>query len=125
MDHRASIHEAAERTNLSAHTLRYYERLGLIPSVARNQGGHRLYGEQDLAWIHFLLCLKATGMGISDMKRFAKLRSEGTASTTERRKLLEAHRDQLEARLKILQSNLEILQEKIHHYRDLEASARG
>ena len=68
------IAEVAARTGLTAHTLRYYERIGLLGPVARGAANARLYDRSDLAWLVFLQRLKATGMPIRHMKRFADLR---------------------------------------------------
>ena len=66
-----TIAEMARRSGLSAHTLRYYERIGLIPPLARNRSDHRLTARLDLTWIDFLDRLRRTGMPIRDMKRYA------------------------------------------------------
>ena len=69
-----TIAEAAERTGLSPHTLRYYERDGLLLSgVGRSASGHRRYTEEDLGWIEMLTRLRATGMPIRDVRRYAEL----------------------------------------------------
>jgi hypothetical protein len=68
------IAEVVERTGLSRDTLRYYEKAGLIDAVDRSSGGQRRYASADLAWLEFLLRLRATGMSIADMQRFAELR---------------------------------------------------
>jgi DNA-binding transcriptional MerR regulator len=69
-----TIQEAAQRSGLTAHTLRYYERIGLIHEVGRDVSGHRSYAEQDLEWLAFLTKLRTTGMPIADMCRYAELR---------------------------------------------------
>jgi DNA-binding transcriptional MerR regulator len=117
-----SIRDAAQTLGLSGHTLRYYEQIGLIPSVSRNGGGHRSYSRTDLDWIRFLICLKATGMGISEMQAFAELRMQGEISVPARRRLLEVHRAQLQERLRGLREHLDVLEAKIEHYEKLEAN---
>lgn len=74
------IAAVAQRTGLSAHTLRYYEKAGLVESVGRNAGGQRRYAAADLEWLMFLLRLRTTGMSIADMQRFAELRRAGVES---------------------------------------------
>lgn len=85
------ISELAERTGLSAHTIRYYERIGLLPYAARNQAKHRDYDASILAWIDFLGRLKTTGMPLRQMLAYARLRLD-PATEAERRALLVRHR---------------------------------
>ena len=77
MEVHLTIAEVAERTGLTAHTLRYYERIGLIAAVSRAPGGQRRYASADLDWLAFLLRLRETGMPIQGMQAFARLRSQG------------------------------------------------
>lgn len=115
-----TVSEVARGTGLSAHTLRYYESVGLLGPVSRRADGHRRYAEVDLAWIAFLLRLRTTGMAIRDMQRFAGLRREGDATVTSRRELLEHHRDEVSARIESLQADLRAITDKIVHYQELE-----
>ncbi len=87
-----SIAEAAEASGLSVHTLRYYERTGLLEPVRRNGSGHRRYRAADLERITFLTRLRATGMPIREVRRYAELMKAGEATNEERLALLEAHR---------------------------------
>lgn len=119
-----TIAEVAERTGLTAHTLRYYERAGLIAPVARAPGGQRRYAASDMEWIGFLLRLRETQMPIGQMQAFAQLRSEGNTTAPERRELLEHHLAQVLATITAMQQAAQALQDKIAHYRDLEASLR-
>lgn len=107
-------------TGLSAHTLRYHERIGLVGPVARGAGNQRLSDVGDLAWLAFLQRLRVTGMPIRDMRRFAHLRRSGEATIRARRLLLEGHRDEVPERIAGLQRNLAALTEKITHYQGLE-----
>ncbi|MBB2911120.1 DNA-binding transcriptional MerR regulator [Streptosporangium becharense] len=111
-----TIQEAARKSGLSAHTLRYYERIGLIHEVGRNAGGHRSYTAPDLEWLRFLTRLRATGMPIADMCRYAELRRRGPATLAERRRMLQAHRARVEARITQLTGDLTVLDEKIDFY---------
>ncbi|WP_432383583.1 MerR family transcriptional regulator [Duganella sp. P38] len=86
-----SLRRLSERTGLTAHTLRYYERIGLIAPVGRGSGGQRRYAPSDLEWIGFLLRLRTTHMPVSLMQAFAKLRAAGDATAPARREMLEAH----------------------------------
>jgi DNA-binding transcriptional MerR regulator len=115
-----TITEMAERTGLTAHTLRYYERIGLLDPVRRGIGGQRRYGDEDLQWVTFLQRLRATGMPIRDMQRYADLRRRGDSTIPERRVLLEEHRDELISRIEELQRELRSLTDKINFYVQLE-----
>jgi DNA-binding transcriptional MerR regulator len=119
-----TIAQVAARTGLTAHTLRYYERAGLIAPVARAPGGQRRYAAADLDWIGFLLRLRETRMPIGQMQAFARLRGEGNATAPERRALLEAHLAQVLDEITTMQRAAEALQAKIAHYQGLEASLR-
>ncbi len=120
-----TIAEMARRSGLSAHTLRYYERIGLIPPLARNRSGHRLYGPSDLTWIDFLDRLRRTGMPIRDMKRYAALRARGDSTLALRRELLEEHRQTVAAEIAALTANLKTIEDKIRTYRRMERDGRS
>ena len=93
----------AERCGMTAHTLRYYERVGLIQPVGRAHNGHRRYSEADEAWINFLHCMRATNMPIREMQRYAELRELGDSTSLERRKILEDHQAAIAAQIVELQ----------------------
>jgi DNA-binding transcriptional MerR regulator len=113
-----SIAEAARRTGVSAHTLRYYERAGLvITSVDRTSGGRRRYHSEDLEWIKMCTKLRATGMPIKTIQRYAQLVSAGRGNEPERLALLEAHRADVAAKLAEVQENLKLIDHKIDVYR--------
>jgi DNA-binding transcriptional MerR regulator len=114
-----SIEEAARRSGVSSHTLRYYERIGLLPPVGRASSGHRRYSDEDLGAVAFLTLLRQTGMPIRDMVRFVELTRGGDATISERVGLLEAHRDALAERLDLLRRHFEAIEHKIKIYRDL------
>ncbi|MDO4231640.1 MAG: MerR family transcriptional regulator, partial [Lautropia sp.] len=116
------IDEVSRRSGLSIYTLRYYERIGLIAPVLRDSGGRRRYAESDLAWIAFLLRLKATRMPIAQMKRFAELRSAGDHTIAERRTLLEAHLKEVSAQIRSMQHAARALKDKIAHYHQQDTS---
>lgn len=117
-----SIAEVAQRTGLTAHTLRYYERIGLLAAVHRASGGQRRYAASDLDWIGFLIRLRATSMSIQDMKDFATLRSKGDATISDRRELLERHLSDVLKHVQSLQQSAQVLQDKIRHYRQIEGA---
>jgi DNA-binding transcriptional MerR regulator len=113
-----SIAEAARRTGVSVHTLRYYERAGLVvTAVGRTNGGQRRYQQLDLDWIKVCTRLRATGMPIRTIRRYAELVSAGRGNEEERLALLESHRAEVTAKLAELQENLELIDHKIDVYR--------
>lgn len=114
-----TIAEVAERTGLSAHTLRYYERAGLIDPIARSAAGRRRYAASDLDWVALLLRLRDTGMSIADMRRFAELRRGGDDTVADRLALLRAHRTRLEGRIRGLRATGRALDDKIAYYEKL------
>ncbi len=111
------INDAARRTGLSIHTLRYYERIGLLEPIARRSGGHRRYHPDDLHRVGFLSCLRATGMSIGKLQAFTALAREGPASVPQRLALLEAHKAEVRARIADLEASLLAIDHKIEHYR--------
>ena len=114
-----TIAEAARRTGVSAHTLRYYERAGLvITDVDRTISGRRRYRQRDLDWILMCTKLRATGMPIRTIRRYAQLVLAGRGNETTRLELLEAHREEVLARLAEVQDNLKMIDHKIDVYRD-------
>jgi DNA-binding transcriptional MerR regulator len=110
------IGELARRSGLSAHTLRYYERIGLLPRPPRDASRQRDYDRSVLAWIAFLRRLKTTAMPLKDMLRYARLRQKGASTELDRQRLLEAHRGVVRAHVKELQACLKILDGKIAGY---------
>ena len=112
------IAEAAVASGLSAHTLRYYERAGLLEPVRRNGSGHRRYRAADLQLIAFLSKLRATGMPIREVRRYADLMKAGEATNEERLALLEAHRENVLAGLEATARNLELVEWKIGVYEE-------
>src|SRR3954462_2904318 len=110
------IGELAKRSGLTAHTIRYYERIGLLPYADRNQSRHRDFDASILTWIEFLGRLKTTGMPIRGMLRYAALRDEGEANRPARRQMLEVHREQVRTQIAELQECLLVLDTKIAGY---------
>lgn len=115
-----TIEHVAERTGLRAHTVRYDERVGLLDPIGRATSGHRRYAQQDLAWLEFLTRLRATGMPIRHMQRFADLRRHGNATGAERRALLEEHQRAVQVHSDDLQRHLEAMTTKSMDYQKME-----
>ncbi len=113
METELSIQQVASRTGLSIDTLRYYERIGLLVSIHRASSGHRRYNQKDLEYIELLIRLRATGMPLAQMIRFAQLRRQGDATAAERLCILEEHQRALEERVQQLQGHMAALRQKI------------
>ena len=108
-----------QETGLSAHTLRYYERAGLMRDhVERvDANGYRSYSRQHVTWVEFIKRLRATGMPIKTIRRYAQLVSAGRGNEQERLALMEAHRADVTKKLAELQENLKLIDHKIDVYR--------
>jgi DNA-binding transcriptional MerR regulator len=113
-----TISGAARASGVSAHTLRYYERAGLLDPVDRAASGHRRYAEEDLARIQFLTKLRSTGMPIRQIREYAELMRRGDNTHEARLALLAAHRDAVRAHLAETERNLELIDYKIGYYRE-------
>ena len=111
-----SIGEFSKVTGLGIHTLRYYEHESLIIPL-RNASNRRRYSEKDIAWIAFIKRLKATGMPIKEIKKYAVLRAKGDATLSERMEMLVQHRQSLNEQIRQLQEHEAMLDEKIAFYR--------
>jgi DNA-binding transcriptional MerR regulator len=111
-----NIREFAAHTGLTAHTLRYYERVGLMGQVGRDDNGHRVYGAQDSQWVSFLHHLRETGMPIREMQRYCALRAQGDTTLPGRLALLERHTEQLSTRLREQHDHLARLRETVAVY---------
>jgi DNA-binding transcriptional MerR regulator len=119
-----TIRTMAERCGMTAHTLRYYERVGLIQPVGRARNGHRRYSEADAAWLHFLHCMRATNMPIREMQRYAAMRAMGQTTLEQRRQLLEDHQAVIAAKIAALERAHALLTNKIANYRKIEERTR-
>ncbi|MCJ8279198.1 MAG: MerR family transcriptional regulator [Rivularia sp. ALOHA_DT_140] len=125
MEGEFTIQQVAKLTGLSVHTLRYYERNGLLEPVTRAANGHRRYSEQDVRGIEFLNKLRATGMSIRKMQQFATLFRERPEAVDERRAILEEHEREVQERIRELNRNLEVIQWKIQHYKNLKIESES
>jgi DNA-binding transcriptional MerR regulator len=111
-----TIQEVATHTGLTPHTLRYYERIGLIHPIQREENTRRHYTADDVGWIDFILKLRATGMSIKDMQRYAELQRQGDDTLPERVEMLKSLRDSVETRIDELNDNLKLVYYKIDYY---------
>jgi MerR family transcriptional regulator, copper efflux regulator len=118
-----SIQDAARRTGLSEPTLRYYEDVGLIGPIDRDErSGHRRYGDDDLDTLEALACLRAVGVGIEDMRTYQANRRRGLGASAEQRDLLLRHAARIEAEIAAQQARLGYLRDKASLW---DARARG
>jgi DNA-binding transcriptional MerR regulator len=113
-----TIAEVAERTGLTRHTLRYYEREGLMLTVDRVGSGHRRYSEHDLGWIELITKLRATGMPIREVRRYAEMVRAGDGNEQDRLALLRAHRERVRVQLDTMATYLGAIDMKIGYYAD-------
>ena len=116
------IGEVSERTGVSVDTLRYYERAGLMPNVARDASGRRTYSSEDCGWISFIRRLRATAMPVNEIARYTSLVRNDEGTPAERRQVLVQHRQRVQDAMTELGGALDILDRKIEHY---QAAERG
>ena len=114
--------DAVGRTGLSLDTLRYYEREGLIGPIRRDAGGRRRYSEGDLAWLDVVTCLRRSGMGIADLRRFVGVLRDGEAASTEPVEMLRLHRERLVEDIQQIQAAISVIDGKIVHYQGTGAA---
>jgi DNA-binding transcriptional MerR regulator len=112
-----SIGELSTISGLSTHTLRYYEKLGVLKPADRAASGHRQYRADAVAWLDFVLRLKITGMPLSEIRKYAELRAGGDATLQPRLTMLELHRKRLVGNISELSENLTALDSKMKTYR--------
>ncbi|KOS60637.1 MerR family transcriptional regulator [Lysinibacillus agricola] len=124
MEKLLTIRDISSITGLSSYTLRYYENIGLLCEIERDENGYRKYSKNDISCIDFLIMLRNTEMPVSDMKKFADLRRQGDSTVTERRELLEVHQDNVLNQIKQLENNLTKINEKIDYYKNLEEKVK-
>lgn len=122
-----SIQDVSGRTGLSPHTLRYYEKEGLLSPVNRTPGGFRQYTDEDLEALGLICCLKNTGMSLQEITRFVQLTRQGDETLRERVELLREHRESVIQRMNEMQKYLDkvtwklnFFSEKLRAYEDLK-----
>lgn len=113
-----TITEVSEKYELTADTLRYYERIGLLPTVGRNKSGVRNYTEEDCLWVHFIKCMRSAGISIEALAEYVSLFQKGNDTIAARKELLLDERKKLESRINDLQETLAYLNKKIDGYEE-------
>lgn len=111
-----TIKQVAEKINLSAHVLRYYEREGLLPEIGRSHSGIRHYTDSDLEWLGLICCLKNTGMSIKQIKAFVDLSLKGDSTLKQRCEMLIAHKKNVEAKIEEMHRHLQMVSHKIAYF---------
>lgn len=117
------VAEVSKQYDISADTLRYYERIGLLPRVHRNASGMRDYDETDLARVKFIKCMRGANVSIEALIEYMQLFAEGDATLAARKAILEEQRDLVRERIAEMQAGLDRLDYKIAHYEDLIVEA--
>ncbi|WP_038279697.1 MerR family transcriptional regulator [Lacrimispora celerecrescens] len=111
-----TIKQVSERTNLSAHVLRFYEKEGLLSNINRSKSGIRSYSEDDLEWLGLICCLKNTGMSLKQIKEFMDLSAEGKKTLKQRCDILIEHKKNVEAQIQEMHKHLDKVSHKIDYY---------
>lgn len=113
-----TISEVSKKYELSADTLRYYERIGLIPPVGRNKSGIRSFTEKDCEWVNFIKCMRSAGLSIETLIEYVAMFQQGNSTIKARKELLIEQRNQLAKRMEEMQKTLERLNFKIDRYEE-------
>ena len=116
-----SIQDASAETGVSRDTLRYYEKIGILPGIGRSRSGHRRFTDDDMGWIKLVQCLRATGMPIEDLHAYAELMQQGDSTAGDRLRILETHRRRITDEMAGLQTALELVERKIAGYDEILA----
>jgi MerR family transcriptional regulator, aldehyde-responsive regulator len=119
-----TITEVSEKYDISQDTLRYYERIGLIPRVNRNKSGIRDYTEEDCNWVEFIKCMRNAGLPIEVLIEYVGLFQQGESTSEVRKELLIEQRNRLMSRIKEMQETLEYLNNKIARYEQVVAKEK-
>lgn len=111
-----TIKQVAEQFALSAHTLRYYEKEGLLPLVTRDENGNRLFCEADLEWLVLIRCLRDTGMSVGEIKAYVALCQQGDTTIFQRREIIAQHKRDVEEKINRMQEYLTRIDRKLQGY---------
>ena len=113
-----TITEVSQKYDMTADTLRYYERIGLLPSVNRNASGIRNYTEEDCNWVHFIKCMRGAGLSIEVLVEYVTMFQQGNSTIKARKELLVEQRSRLAENIREMQQTLERLDKKIDGYEE-------
>ena len=118
---RYSICQVAQKIGLTTHTLRYYDKEGLLPFVHKNSAGLRVFSEEDIDWLVVIECLKGTGMQLKDIKQYIDWCQEGDKTISKRLEMFKRQKHKLEEQQKLLRQYMEKINYKIAYYTEAEA----
>ena len=113
---RYSIGQAARKTGLTTHTLRYYEKEGLLPFVKKSGSGLRVFSDGDIGWLEMIECLKGTGMPLKGIKQYIDWFIEGDSTLPQRLEMFQKQKKNLEEQIALLQKHMAKIDYKIHLY---------
>lgn len=116
-----TIKQVGQRLELSAHTLRYYEKEGLLPVVSRDENGNRVFNDNDIEWLLLIRCLRDTGMAVGEIKRYVALCMQGDQTIDVRRQMIEQHKLAVEQKIEQMKNYLVKINKKLGHYDDFIA----
>lgn len=111
-----TISQAAEHFGITAHTLRFYDKEGLLPFVARGVGGRRIFRDEDLGWLQMISCLKDTGMPIREIRDYLDLCIEGDSTLSRRLEIMQGHKKAMEEKLKNFRRYMDKINTKLRYY---------
>lgn len=114
-----TIKQVSGKTNLTEHTIRYYDREGLLPFITRSASGIRQFSEDDLEWLQLICCLRTSGMPLQEIKELMMICLRGADAVEERKNLLLAHRERILEQMNTLEKSLETIHYKIDHYKEI------
>lgn len=120
-----TVKQLADKLNISAHTIRFYDDQGLFPDVMRDTNGTRIFNDSNLEWIYLVLCLRNTGMPVAEIRHYIKLCQEGEATVEERYQIIIRQREKAEQDLQEMRHRLEILDMKMKCYEDILTQKSG
>jgi DNA-binding transcriptional MerR regulator len=120
-----SINEVAAICDVTAHTLRFYDKEGLLPFIGRNGAGNRIFTEQDLGIVKLICCLKNTGMPIKEIRKYIEMAMEGGDTVEARRDMILAHRKEVVRQIDELKKNLTIIDLKVAFYDSYKVGFHG
>ncbi|TDQ36377.1 MerR family transcriptional regulator [Aureibacillus halotolerans] len=111
-----SIHQVANLCDVTTHTLRFYDKEGLLPFVERNEAGNRVFSERDLGIVKFICCLRNTDMPIKEIKKYIELGVNGESTVELRKDIILAHRKEVIRQIDVLKKNLNLIELKVAFY---------
>lgn len=119
---RLTVKQIAEKFNVSAHTIRFYDDEGLFPDVGRDAHGARVFTEANLEWIYLVLCLRSTGMSVADIKNFVRLCAQGDSTMEDRYHIILSQKKKAERELEELKQKIAVITKKEKYYENALAN---